>query len=625
MHTIGTAGHVDHGKSTLTEALTGIDPDRLAEEKSRGMTIDLGFAWLTLPSGREVSIVDVPGHERFVHNMLAGVGGIDACLLVVAADEGVMPQTREHLDIVTLLDIRAGVVALTKSDLVDDEWARLVEGEVRETVGASSLAGAPIVRVSAAKRTGLDELQAALDAALDRAPERPDLGHARLPIDRAFTMTGFGTVVTGTLSGGSVAVGDELRIRPGGRRVRVRGLQSHRTQVSTAPPGRRVAVNLSGVSVGQAPRGSVLASDGAVVDSRRVDATFRLLPNAPRAIKPGERVAWHSGTAEVVASARYLQTEPIQPGATGWVQWRLSEPVALAKGDPYVVRRLSPPLTIGGGEIVRTTTRRLRRGDSDEIDRLEIAATAEPEEIVLAAVEAHGPLRAAELARRTDLGAAMVAAVAQPALAEGRLASAGGWLWSTDGLAEARARVRAAVEARHADAPTAAGLDRAELRALVDIATDPLTALLDDMALDGTIVLRGTHVALAGHRVELSAEQEAAAQRLLVELDAGGTTPPGLAEAARAADASSTVAAALVAQGRLVQMAPDIAISQATFDDWLARLRELFETSDQVRVGDVRDGFRTSRKFALAFLEYLDAEAITRRVGDARVLLRRAT
>ena len=387
------------------------------------------------------------------------------------------------------------------------------------------------MRVSAAKRTGLDELQAALDAALDRAPERPDLGHARLPIDRAFTMTGFGTVVTGTLSGGSVAVGDELRIRPGGRRVRVRGLQSHRTQVSTAPPGRRVAVNLSGVSVGQAPRGSVLASDGAVVDSRRVDATFRLLPNAPRAIKPGERVAWHSGTAEVVASARYLQTEPIEPGATGWVQWRLSEPVALAKGDPYVVRRLSPPLTIGGGEIVRTTTRRLRRGDSDEIDRLEIAATAGPEEIVLAAVEAHGPLRAAELARRTDLGAAMVAAVAQPALAEGRLASAGGWLWSMAGLAEARARVRAAVEARHADTPTAAGLDRAELRALVDIATDPLTALLDDMALDGTIVLRGTRVALAGHRVELSAEQEAAAQRLLVELDAGGTTPPGLAEA----------------------------------------------------------------------------------------------
>ena len=366
--TIGTAGHVDHGKSTLVHALTGIDPDRLAEEKARGMTIDLGFAWLTLPSGRSVSLVDVPGHERFIHNMLAGVGGIDACLFVVAADEGVMPQTHEHLDIVTLLGIERGVVALAKTDLVDEEWLDLVEQEVREVLAASSLARAPIVPVSAREGRGLDALLDALDAILAQPMARPQAGGPRLPVDRAFTQRGFGTVVTGTLGGGPLDVGDVVHLYPGGTRSRVRGLQTHRSAEDRAWPGRRVAVNLGGLAPADVPRGTVVAARGAVTETRRVDATLRLLPSAPRALKPGERVSWHSGTAEVVAALRYLEADPIQPGGAGWVQWRLGEPVAIRKGDPYVIRRLSPPMTIGGGEIVRAAARHVPRGDPAALD-----------------------------------------------------------------------------------------------------------------------------------------------------------------------------------------------------------------------------------------------------------------
>ena len=623
MHTIGTAGHVDHGKSTLIHALTGIDPDRLAEEKARGMTIDLGFAWLTLPSGREISIVDVPGHERFVRNMLAGAGGIDACLFVVAADEGVMPQTREHLDIVNLLGIGGGVVALTKMDLVDEEWAELVEAEVRETLRDTTLAGAPLVRVSATTASGLEELLAALDRVLDGVPERPDQGRPRLAIDRAFTMTGFGTVVTGTLSGGSLRVGHELRICPGARRVRVRGLQSHRAKVEEARPGRRVAVNLSGVAVEEVPRGSLLAAPGTVVETRRVDALLRLLPHAPRALRPGERVAWHTGTAEVLASVRYVEAEPIQPGAEGWVQWRLGEPVALAKGDPYIIRRLSPPLTIGGGEIVRASTRRLTRGSPQVLQQLETAATADPEELVLAAIAAHGPVASRELGRRTELDAPKVRAVVEQALADGRIESIGGSLLTREAANDLRSDLTEAVGEHHGRAPMEGGPDRTELREALGLPQAVFGALLEVMAEDGALVLHGSRVALPEHRVELTPEQEAAAARLLEALDAGGATPPALAEAARSAGASGSVVEALIAQGRLVRMAPDVAVSAVEFARWLDELRAMFRTSPQITVGDVRDRFQTSRKYALALLEYLDAQAITRRIGDARVLLDR--
>ncbi len=622
-YTIGTAGHVDHGKSTLVEALTGIHPDRLAEEQARGMTIDLGFAWLSLPSGREVSVVDVPGHERFVHNMLAGVGGIDAVLFVIAADEGVMPQTREHLDIVTLLGVANGVVAITKTDLVDDEWMELVEAEVRDTLAGTPLADAPLVRVSVPAARGLDELRSAIDGVLDGVAARQDDGRPRLPIDRSFSMTGFGTVVTGTLLGGRLGVGAEVGIYPGARRVRVRGLQSHQSAVRQATPGRRVAVNLRGVGVDQVPRGSTLAAPGAVAETRRVDALFRLLPNAPRALKPGERVAWHSGTAEAVASLRYLEAEAVAPGGEGWVQWRLAEPVALAKGDPYVVRRLSPPLTIGGGTIVRTGTRRIARGDDTALERLAIAASAAPASLIVSTVQADGPISRAEITRRTELDPDQANHEIERLLEQGRLEPLGEALLVREAAEALRQQALEAIGDHHRRQPAGAGPDRTALRRALDVPNHVLVALLDGLETEGRVVSRGSRVGLANHQVELSASEEAAAKRLLALLEAGGAAPPVLAEAAKSSGASEALLSALSAQGRLVILTPEIGFSARTFEHWLAGLNALFAERSQITVADVRDLFQTTRKYALAFLEYLDGQSITRRLGDARVLIDR--
>ena len=316
---VGTAGHIDHGKSTLITALTGIDPDRLAEEKRRGMTIDLGFAHLTLPSGREIGIVDVPGHARFMRNMLAGAHGLDAVLLVVAADEGVMPQTREHLDVIDLLDVQRGLIVVTKADLVDEDWLALVTEEVRATTRGTSLAGSEVIPVSAVARQGLTELTAALDALLGGASLREDSGRPRLPIDRVFTMSGFGTVVTGTLVDGSFAVGDEMEVMPGGRRVRIRGLQRHNRKVERVGPGNRVAANLSGVEKSELSRGDVLARPGALRASRRMDASVRVVASAAQRLRHGAELLLHTGSVEVTGRTIVLDADEIAAGGTGWV------------------------------------------------------------------------------------------------------------------------------------------------------------------------------------------------------------------------------------------------------------------------------------------------------------------
>src|SRR5579863_9287516 len=328
MSCIGTAGHVDHGKSTLVKALTGIDPDRLVEEKERGMTIDLGFAWLTLPNGREVSIVDVPGHEGFIKNMLAGVGGIDAALLVIAADEGVMPQTREHLAILDLLRVPRGVVALTKADLVDDEWLALVREEAQEVLQPTTLVGAPIIAVSAITRQGIPALLAALEQMLVEAEQRQNIARPRLPVDRVFTMTGFGTIVTGTLLDGSFQIGQEVEILPRGLKTRVRGLQTHRHSVISAQPGNRVAINVANVARTEIARGDVVALPGQLRSTMLVDARIQLLSDAPRPLEHNMQVDFYSGAQEIPARVRLLDTEELLPGKSAWGQLRLSRPAA---------------------------------------------------------------------------------------------------------------------------------------------------------------------------------------------------------------------------------------------------------------------------------------------------------
>ena len=618
--TVGTAGHVDHGKSTLVEALTSIFPDRLAEERERGLTIDLGFAWFTLPSGREVSVIDVPGHERFVSNMLAGVGGIDAVLLVIAADEGVMPQTREHLDIINLLEIDTGVVALTKADLVDDEWAELVEEDVREALEGSRLTNTPIVQVSAQARIGLDELVGTLDRVLAARRPRTDRGGARIPIDRVFTMPGFGTVVTGTLSGGPLRVGDQPSLYPGGRRVRVRGLQSHQTTVDAAWPGRRVAVNLGGVNPSQTRRGDVLAVEGAVFETRRIDTRLRMLPSAPRALKPGEDVALHIGAAARLARLRLLEADPIAPGKSGWVQWRLDAPIAARRGDRYVIRRLSPATTIGGGSVARALARHAPRGDVAVLDALARAAAGDPPALVRDALTA-GLVTLAQLARRTELDSATAEQTVADLTAAGEVRTLRGYVGSVQMIESLTSELLSALRAHHERDPAATGLRTSDLARTMDAPADAVGELAAAAAAEGLVRLEGPRVALADHKVELNEAEQRAALRLLAELDRGGSTPPSLTEALTATGGSRRLAAALGQDGRLVQLAPDIALSRQTYDAWLRAVRGLFESSPSVTVREVRDALGTSRKYALALLEYLDSRAVTRRVGDARLWL----
>jgi selenocysteine-specific elongation factor len=386
---------VDHGKSVLVHALTGIDPDRLREEKERGMTIDLGFAWMTLPSGVEVGMVDVPGHEHFIKNMLAGVGGIDLALLIVAANEGVMPQTREHLDILDLLGVSRGIVVVTKKDLVDEELLTLVTMEIEEIIGPTALADAPIVAVSALSGEGVPELVAAIDRLLETAPPRPDTGRPRLPIDRVFTIAGSGTVVTGTLIDGSLRAGEEVEIVPTALRSRLRGLQTHKNRLDEAEPGSRVAANLTGLAVAQISRGNVLTRPGWLAPTTMVTARLQLLPSLKRPLRYNASVGFHTGAAEAMAKVRLLEKENLEPGESAWAQITLKSPLAAIKGDRFIIR--SPIETLGGGEIVEAHTKRYRRYRPETIQTLETKEVGTVQDILVAALEAKQPQEMGQL------------------------------------------------------------------------------------------------------------------------------------------------------------------------------------------------------------------------------------
>ncbi len=393
MRVIGTAGHVDHGKSTLIQALTGVHPDRLKEEREREMTIDLGFAWMELPAeagqeAEEIGIIDVPGHRDFIENMLAGVGGIDAALFVIAADEGVMPQTREHLAILDLLQIQGGVVALTKIDMVQDpDWLDLVEADVHDTLQGSVLAYSPIVRVSSRTGQGLQELKDKLGKELANRPPRPDLNRPRLPVDRTFSIAGFGSVVTGTLSDGKLQVGDEIEILPQGLRGRIRGLQTHKRKEQTAIPGSRTAVNISGVSLEEIWRGNVIAHPGDYRPTQRLDVQFRLLPDASQPVKHNSEIKLFIGATEVLARLRLLGADELAPGAQGWLQLETSEPVIAARNDRYILRRPSPGETLGGGKVMDAHPKsRHKRFSTETLARLEALAQGTPGDILLQAL-----------------------------------------------------------------------------------------------------------------------------------------------------------------------------------------------------------------------------------------------
>ena len=618
LRVIGTAGHVDHGKSTLIRALTGIDPDRLREEQERGMTIDLGFAWLTLPGGGDVGIVDVPGHQDFIRNMLAGIGGIDAVLLVVAADEGVMPQTREHIAILSLLGIERGVLVLTKRDLVDDDWAALVRDETRAALHGGPLATAPLVEVAAAQGTGLDALARALEGVLGEAPARRDLGRPRLPIDRAFTMAGFGTIVTGTLADGSLRVGDAIEIVPGGLTGRIRGLQTHRRPIEVARPGSRVAVNLTGIDREAVARGMVLVQPGTLAPVSVIGVRLAVLADVSGPLGHDDSVRVHVGTAEAMARVAVLEGREIAPGAAAWVQLRLATPIALAVGDRLVVRRPSPSETLGGGVVADLTGERMRRR-ADAVAALERRSVVSPADRLLASLDV--PRTPAEAGERSGLGALERDAALAALVGEGRAVALGDAAVSREAFESFATHAERALAMTHRRTPLRAGASREEIRSALDLAPKRYTALVARLVHEGRIVERGSALALPGHRPVLSPDQEARWARARAALAVEPLQPPGVAALESEHGIDRELLAALAERGDIVRVGPDAAFLPDAVERFGDAIINELATSGSVTVARARDLTGSSRKHVLPLLQFLDDRGLTRRVGDDRVLI----
>ena len=607
---------MDHGKSVLVHALTGIDPDRLREEKERGMTIDLGFAWLKLPSGQEVGIVDVPGHEHFIKNMLAGVGGIDLALLIVAANEGVMPQTKEHLDILDLLGVGKGIVAITKKDLVDEELLSLVTMEIEELIGSTTLSEAPIVAVSAVTGEGLPELVSAIDQLLGSTQPRVDSGRPRLLIDRVFTIAGSGTVVTGTLIDGSLQVGQAVEIVPSGLKSRLRGLQTHKTRFDTATPGSRVAANLTGVATSQLKRGDVLTKPGWLAPTKMLTAKLRLLPTVKRPLRYNATVSFHTGASEVMTRVRLLEKEELNPGESTWAQLALIGPVAVVKGDRFIIR--SPQDTLGGGEVIEPHTKRYRRYRPAIIQSLETKEKGTAQEILAATLEANQPQEIGKLLLDCGLPA-KEAKPAIEALIQDKMVMAVGagehrLLFTALGWEHLLETVTTIVQDYHRRFPARPGMPQGELASKLKLPPASFTTILHRLFDEGVIIEEGATVRLPSHQIQLTKDQQAKIDAFLNSLDQNPYAPP--ADLMPDAELLNL----LVKQRRVVKVSDSVVFATSAYDEMVKRIIDHIKAHGKVTLGETRDLLNTSRKYAQALLEYLDQEKITRRTGDERVL-----
>lgn len=625
MRVIGTAGHVDHGKSTLVAALTGIHPDRLKEEQEREMTIDLGFAWLSLPGGEDIGIVDVPGHRDFIENMLAGVGGIDAALFIVAADEGVMPQTREHLAILDVLQVDCGVIVLTKTDLIDDaEWLDLVEMDVRDEVANTVLADAPIVRVSARDGSGLETLKAQLAEVLAERPRRVDLGRPRLPVDRVFTIAGFGTVVTGTLLDGSFHNGDEVIVLPGAERGRIRGLQNHKRKVQHAEPGSRTAVNVSGLDVHQVARGDVLTLPGQYQPTRRLDLQFRLLADAGTSIFHDMQVKLFVGSAEVLARVRLLGTKELLPGQSGWLQLETQEPVTVVRGDRYILRRPSPGETLGGGMVLDPhPPRRHKRFSEAVLQNLESLYQGSDADLMFQASLARGVAPLKDVVKQAHLSEESGAKAAQELIEAGRLVvlepeQKNPLVVAVDTWQKITAKAVQWVSGFHGTHPLRKGISREELKSRMKLSPAVFNAVMDSLVHEQRLEQQAALVFLPGHEVRFTPAQQTRIDGLVQRFADEPYKPPSIRECQ--AEVGEDVYFALVDLDRLVPVSKDIVFRREEYDHMLAELRAHFAAPQGFSLGMFRDHFNTSRKYALAFLEHLDSLGITTRGDDVRFL-----
>ena len=620
MYVIGTAGHVDHGKSTLVKAMTDIDPDRFPEEKAREMTIDLGFAWMTLPSGRDVSIVDVPGHERFIKNMLAGVGAIDLALLIVAADESVMPQTREHLAILDILQITRGLVVITKTDLVDEELIELVKAEVEDTLRGTSFEGCPMIGVSAYTGEGINDLKSNIDIILDETDVRKDLGRPRLPIDRCFTISGFGTVVTGTLIDGTLTVGQEIELAGSGQRARVRGLQSHKTKVDATDPGVRLAVNLSGLSKNEVERGEILTIPGWLKPTRRLDARLRMVKNAPHPLKHNQGVTFHLFTSEASARIRLLDANGLVAGQEGWVQILLEEPLPVVKGDFFVIR--SSEDTLGGGQIVGPNPRRrYRRFDDDVVERMMTLDQGSGEDIIISVAEQWGPCDLTALSQRSNLSREEVSYRVAELTEDGHLISLGDFsndgdavVYSAQGWAVIRSKITSALQLYHTQYPLRQGVPTQEIRSRLDLSQPVYQRALVKLVEEGVVVDERQSLRLPDHEISLTPKMDQEASEYLDSLRKNPYSPPSDQKI------NPELLGVLVDQDKVVRVGDGVIFDAVVYREMTGRIVQHLKDHGNITVAEARTMFNTSRKYILPLLEHMDQQQITRRTGDERIL-----
>ncbi len=627
MYVIGTAGHVDHGKSTLVAALTGIHPDRLEEEKAREMTIDLGFAWFDLPDGSPVGVVDVPGHRDFIENMLAGVGGIDAAVLVIAADEGVMPQTREHLAILDLLQIPTGVVALTKCDLVNDAgWLEMVEEDIGRVLRNTCLADAEIIRVSARTGDGLPALVNAIHRVLLQKSKRPNPRRPRLPVDRVFTMTGFGTVVTGTLLDGTFHVGDEIVVLPSKRKARIRGLQTHKAKEEFADPGQRTAINLSGVDLEDVKRGDVIAILGSYPPGRRLDAEVRLLPDASLPLDHHAEVKFFLGTMETIGRIRLLDQDVLTPGKKGLVQFELRDEVVAFPGDRFILRRPSPAETIGGGMVIHSPAeKRYKRFAPEVLSWLNTQKDGNPLQRILHAIQSEAPALLTELAKSANMDVPQLQGLLAPLIEdESCLYLQTGnspdtiYVLETAYLSDLLRKTLDVLAGYHRENPLKAGVPREELKTRLKLPPKLFASLLRQWVGDGSLAEEANIIRLPGFAISLTTVQQQQADRLLAAMRQDPYSPPSVKDVI--AGVGEPLYQALQSTRQLRQVSPDVVFAEDVYQKMVEKTIAILGETDGLSLAQWRDHFQTSRKYAQAFLEYLDQMGVTVRAGDLRRL-----